>query len=221
MNKKITATVIIPIMAISGILMKGHAQVLSASKISVIIDKAAALYDPAKGLCVDFEGQLNFEKTGNAENFEGSLVMKKDKFVLNTPGMNTWFNGTTQWVYMPQTKEVNVSNPEDNELYFLNPIVILQNYRQNFKVSYVGESTSVNARKSYDIALTPKKENVVKKIEIQIEKNTCFPAKLIVSMHNHLRSIINVKEIREEQRSDDFFVFPEKQYPDVEIIDLR
>jgi outer membrane lipoprotein-sorting protein len=186
-----------------------------------IIEKASQIYKEWGGMDVKFAANIRFEKNGILESFEGSIVMKKDKFVLKTPDMSTWFDGKTQWTYMHRNKEVNISLPSSDELRYLNPMIILQDYKKDYNVSYIGESTSANAKSAYDVMLTPKKKDDIEKIEVQIEKNTSLPVKLVVTMRNDMRSTVTIKENKASNLPDNTFVFPEPEYPGVEIIDLR
>ena len=186
-----------------------------------IIEKTSQLYKQWGGMDVRFTANVRSDQNGVSESFEGTITMKGDKFVLKTPDMQTWFDGTTQWTYMPRNKEVNVTTPSGDELRFLNPMLLIQDYKTGFNVSYIGESTSGNARMAYDIALTPKKKDDIEKIEVQIEKSTSLPSKLVVIMRNSMRSTVTIKEIKSSTPKDEMFIFQEKQYPDTEIIDLR
>jgi outer membrane lipoprotein-sorting protein len=187
----------------------------------VIIEKTSQLYKRWEGVNVKFTANIRSDKNSISESFEGTIMMKNDKFILETPDMKTWFDGTAQWTYMPRTGEVNVITPTGSDLQFLNPMILLQSYQKDFNVSYIGESTSANAKMAYDIALIPRKKDDIEKIELQIEKNTSLPVKLVVTMRNDMRSVIHVKEIKETAHADDIFSFPKSDYPDAEIVDLR
>ena len=186
-----------------------------------IIEKTSQLYKEWGGMDVNFSANIRSEKNNISESFEGTIIMKNNKFVLKTPDMSTWFDGTTQWSYMPRIKEVNISAPSGGELRLINPMFFLQDYKKDFNVSYIGESTSANAKMAYDIALVPKKKDDIEKIEVQIEKNSSLPVKLVVLMRNDIRSTVSIKEIKPMNPPDNMFSFNEADYPGVEIIDLR
>ena len=186
-----------------------------------IIEKASRIYNEWGGMEIKFSANIRSEKNNISESFEGSLVMKKDKFVLKTPDMLTWFDGKSQWTYIPRSKEVNLTTPESDELRYLNPMIILQDPNKDFKVSYIGESTSSNAKSAHDVLLVPKKRDDIEKIEIQIEKNTSLPVKLVVTMRNNIHSTVSIKDIKASNPKENIFTFPEKDYPGTEIIDLR
>jgi outer membrane lipoprotein-sorting protein len=212
---KITLIITLLFIATAG---STHAQTVDAKS---VLDKTSQIYKQWDGMNVKFTTNIRSDKNNISESFEGTIVMKKDKFVLKTPDMIIWFDGTAQWTYVPRIGEVNVITPSGSDLQFLNPMILLQDYQKDFNVSYIGESTSANAKTAYDIALTPKKKDDIEKIELQIEKNTSLPAKLVVTMRNEMRSVIHVKGLEKAAPPDDIFSFPESEYPDAEIVDLR
>ena len=60
--------------------------------------------------------------------------MKGDKFLLETEGVTTWFDGRTQWSYLASSDEVNVSEPTLEELQSINPYSWLSLYKQDYKL---------------------------------------------------------------------------------------
>ena len=157
-----------------------HAQVVDVKS---VLEKTSQIYKQWKGMNIRFSTHIRSEKNGVSESFEGTMIMKESKFMLTTPDMTIWFDGATQWTYMPRTGEVNVSTPTGRDLRFLNPMILLQGYQNDFTASYIGESTSANAKTAYDVALIPKKKEDIEKIEMQIEKSTSLPAKLVVILY--------------------------------------
>lgn len=173
------------------------------------------------GMEISFVTNINSPKNNISESFEGKLIIKGDKFILSTPDISSWFNGTTLWSYMQGTQEVNVSNPTGSDLRSINPLLILKNYKKDFNVSCVGESTSHNSKISNDITMIPKKKEDIERLELQVEKASSLPVKIVMIMKNDLRNTITIKSINSLNMTDNDFTFPEKEYPDAEIIDLR
>jgi outer membrane lipoprotein-sorting protein len=170
---------------------------------------------------ISFAANIRSAKNNINESFEGSLSMKGDQFVLNIPDIKSWYNGSVLWTYMPRTQEVNVSHPSGNELQSINPLLFLRSYRKEFTVSHTGESTTQNNKMAYDIVMTPKKKDDIEKIELQIEKSTSLPSRIVMLMKNDTRNAITIKAIKAVNLPDTKFIFPEKEYPEVEIVDLR
>lgn len=187
-----------------------------------ILDKAAEAYEKANGIKATFTMHTQSEAQQMNESFEGTIQMKGDKFVWQTPDMTTWFDGTTQWTYVPRNEEVNVTTPTGDELQFTNPALLLRSYKKGFTATYKGESTAPNGKAAYEIELTPKKKGDILKAILQIEKFTSFPAAITVESRNGMRSTIRIGKLETGvNQPDSFFVFKEADFPDAEIIDLR
>ena len=186
-----------------------------------IIEKTSRIYEEWGGVDATFTIQISSPDNGSTESFEGVLKTKKNKFILTTPEMITWFDGATQWSYVPRNNEVHIDNPTGDDLRLLNPMLLLQDYKKDFDALLTGESTTARAKTAYDVTLAPKKKGEIEKIEIQIEKNASIPAKLVITMRNRFRNIILIETLKAVNHGDEIFTFPSNFYPDVEIIDLR
>jgi len=190
-------------------------------KPEAVIDNAIKTHLQWEGMDIQFSANVRSDDNQVSESFEGSFSIKEKKFLLKTPEMITWFDGKTQWTYLVRNDEVNVSEPAGDELKMINPMQVLKDYKKDFTVSYIGESTSANAKLADDIALTPRKKDDISKIELQIEKSNSMPVKLTVTMKNKIRNVFSINQIKAVQHPDEIFTFPEADYPDVEVIDLR
>lgn len=195
---------------------------VTAQNATSILDKAAAAYDDSKGLTARFAIQTRSEVQNVSESFEGTIDIKGDKFVLRTPDMVTWFNGTTQWSYVERNEEVNVTTPTGEELQMTNPALLLRSYKKGFTAQYKGESTASNGKAAYDIELTPKKKGDILKVELQIEKFSGLPVSISVYSKNGIRNTIRISNMKTGvNQPDSYFDFNPKEFVDAEIIDLR
>lgn len=195
---------------------------LHAQEAVSILDKAAAAYEKANGIKAAFTMRTRSDAQQVTESFEGTIQMKGDKFVWQTPDMTTWFDGTTQWTYVPRNEEVNVSTPTGDDLQFTNPAWLLRSYKKGFDAVYKGECTAPNGKAAYEIELTPKKKGDIRKAVLQIEKFSSFPAAITVETKNGMSSTIQIGRLETGvNQPDAFFVFKEADFPDAEIIDLR
>lgn len=100
-----------------------------------ILDKTANALQQAGGIRATFGG------TGN-----GTLLLKGNRFYLNSGGIQSWFDGTTQWSYLESSEEVNVSNPTPEELQTINPYALLSIYKADIIISIQG-SKAVTANR--------------------------------------------------------------------------
>lgn len=194
---------------------------LFAQNASTLLSKAAQTYEQSNGISATFTFHTRMDGMG-AESFEGVIEMKGDRFTLKTPDMQIWYDGTTQWVYVERNDEVNITNPTGEDLESTNPMILLRTYDKDYNAKLKGESTAANGKIAYDIELTPKRKKDVEKIELQLEKNAQLPFRIAVYTRNGMYTMIQVVKMETgKNQTDSFFVFNEKDYPDVEVIDLR
>ena len=187
-----------------------------------ILDKTAALFESSNGVKTQFTLRTLAPRQGITESFEGTLDVKGDKFVLQTPDMTTWFDGKTQWSYVDRNDEVNVTNPTGEELQMTNPTLIFQQYKKDYTVSLLGECTAPNGKSAYTIELLPKKKGEIQRVEILIEKNSGMPAAITIESKNEMSNAVRISKIETGiNQPDNYIVFNEKDFPDVDIIDLR
>ena len=179
------------------------------SRAEAILDKTLSSLSDSNGIRADFGGTEN-----------GFLLLKGEKFYLNNGNIQSWYDGETQWSYVADTEEVNVSNPTPEELQGINPYLILMRYKSDFNYSYKGELTK-NGVKGHEVILRPKQSGGMDLIRVFISK-THQPLAMKVEQNGKTVSEINVTSFRTDQRLEDgMFRFNRSLYPNAEIIDLR
>ena len=177
-------------------------------KAKVVLDKVISTFTEEGGIQIDFEGT---EK--------GTIVMKGEKFYLHSGQIQSWYDGKTQWSYVADTEEVNISHPTPEELQGINPYFILVNYQENFESSYKGMKTH-EGKQVQEIVLAPK-GNAHEQITLWISK-TSHPIYIKVENNGKPVSEIHVKNVRKQKEiNDHVFRFNKSLYPNAEIIDLR
>ena len=179
------------------------------SRAEAILDKTLSSLSDSNGIRADFGGTEN-----------GFLLLKGEKFYLNNGNIQSWYDGETQWSYVAETEEVNVSHPTPEELQGINPYLILMRYKSDFNYSYKGELTK-NGVKGHEVILRPKQSGGMDLIRVFISK-THQPLAMKVEQNGKTVSEINVTSFRTDQRLEDgMFRFNRSLYPHAEIIDLR
>lgn len=206
--------------------LAGIASSLSAQtnieKANALLDKAASLYEASHGISAQFTTIISSSQQQASEKIVGIIDMKGEKFKLITPDMHTFFDGTTQWTYMANTEEVNVTTPSDDELLLINPSLLLRNYKNGFTAVYQGKSTGRDGKAVSLVDLTPHKKEEIEKITLQIAENTSLPSSIIVSSRGGVTTSVYITALKKEMNQpDSFFVFKKADYPNAEIIDLR
>jgi outer membrane lipoprotein-sorting protein len=147
--------------------------------------------------------------------------MKGNKFKIDTPDKDIYFDGKTQWVYQKSYEEVNITQPSGEEIQALNPKLIFAVYKKNSHYKYVGTKTDTKMRKVQEVSIFPQKGEITQ-ITMQINNADYFPVSFHIFYKNKIENIIYINKYQTKQNfSDSQFVFDSKQYPDAEIIDLR
>ena len=161
---------------------------------------------------------------GIRADFEGSetgfLLLKGEKFYLNNGNVQSWYDGKTQWSYVADTEEVNISHPTLEELQGINPYLILMRYKTDFNYAYKGSQTR-NGVKGHEIVLTPKHSEQSEVIRVFISK-TYHPLAMKMEQNGQTLSEINVTSYKTDQKLEDgMFHFNKSLFPNAEIIDMR
>ena len=179
------------------------------AKAAEVLDKALASLSDNSGIRVVFEGSEN-----------GFLLLKGEKFYLNNGNIQSWYDGKTQWSYVADTEEVNISHPTPEELKGINPYLILKNYKADYDCAYKGLQTR-NGVKGHEIVLNSKMTDNHLVVVVFISK-TYEPLAMSVNQNGQKVSEINVTSYQREQGLEDgMFRFNKSLYPNAEIIDLR
>lgn len=204
------------------ILLATSTLLASAQDARTILDKASETYNKAGAVIASFTLDSKDPKTGSIHSYDGKAYMKGDKFKIEIPDAITWFDGTTQWVYVKDTEEVNITSPTGEELQAISPSVLFNIYKKGFKLSYKGEKKAAG-KVLYEVELTPeKKGGDFTKIIIQIDKvsNIFYKVRLIDKAG--LENELTIKNYQTDKNlPDNTFQFDKKDYPRVDIIDLR
>jgi outer membrane lipoprotein-sorting protein len=191
------------------------------AKAKELLDKSSSALSSAGDVYAYFTMNIKDEINKNGQGFDGTIHMKGNKFKINTPDRDIYFDGKTQWVYQKSYDEVNVSEPDDEEIQALNPKSIFAVYKKNCNYKYIGSKTDIKMRKVQEVNLFPQKGEITQ-INIQISDADYLPVLFHIFYKSKIENIIYINKYQTKQHfSDSQFVFDSKQYPDAEIIDLR
>jgi outer membrane lipoprotein-sorting protein len=193
---------------------------VSAQKATEILDQAATAFEKAGGVSIAFA--MHVRGGAQSESFEGAIRIKGAKFTLATPDMHVWYDGQTQWTYMEQSREVNITEPQGDDLSSINPALLLRTYKKEYTASFKGESTAASGKTACDVELAPKKKGDIVKVNLQIEKLSSLPARISIEAKDGSHTIIQVNSFTAGlDQPDSLFTFDASLFPDAEVIDLR
>ena len=184
-----------------------------------ILDSAASKIRKSGSVKVEFTASSS-NSAGEQGKTSGTMLLQGKKFQLTTPEMITWFDGHTQWSYVPENEEVNITNPTETEIQVINPYIFLDVYKKGYDNS-LRETKSGN-QPSYEVHLQAQKEEMsTQEIYITVRKSDCSLLG-IRARQSDVWTSITIKSIAGNQKFKDAdFTFPAYIYPNVEVIDLR
>lgn len=179
------------------------------TKAKDILDKTVEKYNQSKGISVIFGGSQS-----------GKLLLKGEKFQLTTQDVTTWFDGQTQWSYLRQNEEVNISTPTPEELRAINPYAWLSLYKQGFNYRYSGVKTR-EGKQGHEIVLTPQTKQDIQSITLLIGSDYEPIYIGILPTEGQMQEFIVHNYRTQLNLNDNAFRFDKNKYPNAEIIDMR
>ena len=181
-----------------------------------ILDCTAEAFKNAGGIKITFTAQA---PEGSST---GVIRLKGDKFLLETDGVTTWFDGHTQWSYLSSSDEVNVSEPTAEELQSVNPYALLSLYKQGYNLK-LGKVDNPRFSSLYKVVLTATgRKQDLQCIILYVTKDTYRPERVSMVQRGGDTVVIIVDSYQTgEDYPDTLFVLDKKAYPAAEVIDLR
>ena len=174
-----------------------------------VLDKAAANITVKSGV------QAKFKMTGSMGNTSGTITIKGRKFHATTPQAIVWFDGKTQWTYMKNNDEVNVTTPTESQLQAINPYNFINLYKNGY------DATLNSSGKDYVVHLTAStKDKKIRELFITVNKSSNTPTQVKL-LQGTKWTIFDISDLKKQDVPDSQFRFNAKDFPQAEIIDLR
>ena len=150
----------------------------------------------------------------------GVFTLKGNKFLLEMDVMKAWYDGKTQWAYVPQNNEVSVTEPSMKELSETNPMAILSGFKSKCLIQF---SSRVKSAQNYCIEMIPKiKSNDITKIDVQINKTNGNLFSIKLTNKNGGSTILTLSNFQKGLNvADNIFVFNASRFKGVIVNDLR
>lgn len=175
-----------------------------------VLDKTAAVVSNKGGVTASFT-----ITSPSIKSTSGTLQVKGRQFHATTPQATMWFDGKTQWTYMKNNEEVNVSNPTEAQLQAINPYNFINIYKSGYKYTMTTQGGN------YQVHLTASdKKRSIQEMYVTVNKSTYIPSQVKMKQNNKWTTI-NISGFKKASLSDSSFKFNAKDFPDAEVIDLR
>ncbi len=177
-----------------------------------IMRRCASKFSDAKSINVDFAIAHS-----NGSDI-GTLTMSKKLFRIETPALSIWFDGKTQWTYMADNNEVNVTEPTGEELMESNPFEVISLFSTHFNCRELQSSPSNNI-----VELTPKNQDMtILSAKISISKSTGWPTAMTIVFDGGNTTSVSISKVTTgNSLPASQFRYDSRTRPNAEIIDLR
>jgi outer membrane lipoprotein-sorting protein len=215
--KKVILSVVLVVFSITSLLAQTDAR---AKAILAQVSKKYKSYDVVKA---EFSVLINNPQANIKETQAGTLYVKSkaSKYKVAMNGQELISDGKSQWTYLKEDKEVQLSEVDNSE-NALNPAKIFTIYEKGFKHLYTGDTKSAG-RTYHNIDLTPlDSKNSFFKVRLKIDKLTKLINSATIFDKNGSRYTYTIKSFTPNVKvTDAFFAFDAKKHPGVEVVDLR
>lgn len=191
-------------------------------KAKSVLDNVSKKVKSLKSLKANFSITITGGKNAKPQTKSGNVFMKGDKYYVSLSGQEIYCDTKTIWTYMKESNEVQISSFDPNENSFTPSKLFTNFYDKEYSYKYAGEQKM--GGKTVDVIhLTPtNKSKQYTKVELMIDK-----AQSVVAGGKMYEKNGNVYQYTvtgytpNPTLADNMFIFNQKKYPKVEVIDLR
>ncbi|MDA3927934.1 MAG: outer membrane lipoprotein carrier protein LolA [Prolixibacteraceae bacterium] len=197
----------------------GYSQIDQKAK--SILDQVSKTTKNYSSISADFEFiMINTEVDINESN-KGSLIIQGNSYKLNINSIEIFSDGETQWTYMTDADEVNISEVNTDEESMINPATIFSIYEHGYTNTYLGEFTSgtINTHK---IEMVPTEESEFSRVILEINQTNLQIIGATMFGNDGNQYLIAVKNMNTSKTyPNSTFVFDTQKHPNVDVIDMR
>ena len=213
---------LITFLIIFGVFTGINAQAPEVLKAKEILDRVSAKTKGYTSIKADFSITLENLQVNVSDTYSGKIILKGDKYKVEVMGSEIYYDGKTTWTYLPDAKEVTISDASMLENDLLDPATIFTIYETGFKYIYAGEET-INGKKVDIIDLFPeKRDQPYSRIKLYVYRDNLQFAKISQIGRDGNNYIIEIKKMEVNVPADDaMFKFDAKKHTGVDIIDMR
>lgn len=215
--KKITSILLFTVISLVSLTVNAQGD----AQAKAILDKVSAKVKALKSLKANFSITISSPK-GKPQTKSGSVLMKGSKYFVTITGQEIYCDNKTIWTYVKESNEVQISSFDPNENTFTPSKLFTNFYDKEYSYKFSGTQT-IGGKKVDVITLVPtNKSKQYAKIELMIDQ-----AQSVVSGGKMYDKNGNTYAYKvsgytpNPALNDNQFVFNQKKYPGVEVVDLR
>lgn len=185
-------------------------------KATTILNEVSEKTRSYENIKIEFEYKMINKVQKINETMEGTLLSKGDKYKLDVAGQIVISDGKTMWTYLESVNEVQINEASDNDEGF-NPRTFLQTWQDKFRAKMLNETAN-----DAQIELIPKEPATFSKVHVKVDKAKKHLTSITMFDSNGSEFVYSIRRfITNQAIPDKEFTFNTKDYPGIEVIDLR
>lgn len=189
-----------------------QAQTMASELVKKTIDKI----NKHKNVEFVFDYDMSNETIAVTESASGTAYMQGDAYKLEVEGQQIISDGKTMWTYLPDSEEVMVSNPSDDE-NIITPIKLLTTYDKDYTMKYAKSN-----EKGIKVVEMSNPKGEFSKVTLKINEAKLEIVSATIGNRSGDAFTIKIKKtIFDQNLEAKFFTFDEKAHPKVDVIDMR
>jgi outer membrane lipoprotein carrier protein len=214
---RIFNTIVIVLLIFTGQLTFAQAKKSSEEILKEVSEKTKSF----SSIRISFTYNMDNPSAKVHESETGTLLVKGDQYRLDIAGQKVISDNKTVWTYISEANEVQINAVEEDE-NVLTPTRLLTSYSEDYKSKLTGEVTR-DGRAQYVIELKPNADKSFTSVELNIDKELYRITRIAIQdkSGNTFSYLVNKFEPNVGNVKDSDFTFNEKDYPGVEVIDMR
>ncbi|HHT03752.1 MAG TPA: outer membrane lipoprotein carrier protein LolA [Bacteroidales bacterium] len=188
-------------------------------KDGLVIDKQAQklITDVASKLKTESPISFNFTQKSKQSTETGTIKLNANKYTATFLGNTIYCDGKSIFIYQKEINEVAINSIEDADNEILNISKFISEANTKFRPKLIREEKG-----NYIIDLTPKTKSEYSKIRLIVSKISTRISSMEINYkggNTYTYTISNYKTKVQSKDSD--YSFNSKEYPSVNVVDLR
>ncbi len=180
-------------------------------KAKTVLDAVKARYQAISAFKANFVYTMESKTAGVAESFTGEITIKGGKFYLKLPKQHIITDKQSQWTYIQESNEVNLTNyePDPNDI---TPEKIYTIYESGYDYAYMEEKVE-QGKKYHIIDLKPLNKNAqFFKIRLKIVQETNSIKSWELFERNANRYLYTINKFSTVDVKDSYFKYNASKY---------
>ena len=145
---------------------------IAADTADALLGRAADKLRASKSVTAQFTLSAGGNKSA------GKIILAGERFHVSTADLTTWYDGNTQWTYVPSADEVNITTPTPEELQQVNPFAIINAFRRSYKASFAGKTATTRTI----LLSSTAKAAEIKTVTVTLNTSTLYPIRIAINL---------------------------------------